>query len=64
MTSQEAFDLIRSLIDHVRLIPNGCELVVELHGDLAGILAISEGAHSMSQGAKDRALQIKMVAGG
>ena len=59
---REVFELVRSLIREVRLVPAEGTLLLELVGDLAGILAISEGAKpGQEPGAK--ALQIKMVAG-
>jgi site-specific DNA recombinase len=59
---REAFELVRSLISEVRLVPADGTLLLELEGDLAGIVAISESAKpGQEPGAK--ALQIKMVAG-
>ena len=59
---REIFELIRSLIREVRLVPASGGLTIELVGDLAGILALSEaGKGSTASGSK--ALQIKMVAG-
>jgi site-specific DNA recombinase len=40
-TRDEAFELIRSLIDEIRLVPEKGELRVELRGELAGILALA-----------------------
>jgi hypothetical protein len=34
----EAFELIRALIDNIVLVPEGEELGIEIHGELAGIL--------------------------
>jgi site-specific DNA recombinase len=62
-TGQEAFELIRGLIDNVRLVPEGNDLEIELHGDLAGILAMSETARKGRSSLENKALQIKMVAG-
>jgi hypothetical protein len=36
VTRDEAFELIRSLIDEIRLMPENGELRVELRGELAG----------------------------
>lgn len=59
---REIFELIRSLIREVRLVPADGGLTIELAGDLAGILALSEaGKGNTASG--PRALQIKMVAG-
>jgi site-specific DNA recombinase len=63
-TRDDAFELIRSLIEEIRLIPEDGELRVELHGALAGILALS--AVAKKPGGRDAtglAEQIKMVAG-
>ena len=59
---REIFELIRSLIREVRLVPGDGGLTIELAGDLAGILALSKaGKETTASG--PRALQIKMVAG-
>ncbi len=59
---REAFEIVRSLIREVRLVPIDRALAIELTGDLAGILALSEaGKGGRFAGAK--ALQIKVVAG-
>ena len=34
----EAFELIRSLLEKIVLVPDGEELRIEIHGELAGIL--------------------------
>jgi len=39
---REAFDVIRSLVEEVRIIPTGDEVTIELRGELAGILALAE----------------------
>ena len=39
-TKDEAFTIIRTLIDEVRLIPESGQLRVEMRGALAGILAL------------------------
>lgn len=56
------FEIIRGLIQKVRLVPMGGTLTIELSGDLAGILALSEAGKSDAAAASG-ALQIKMVAG-
>ena len=63
-TRDEAFELIRSLIEEIRLIPEDGQLRIELRGELAGILALS-AAGNMPGGlsAIQLAQQIKMVAG-
>ena len=45
-TRDEAFTLIRSLIDQIRLVPENGELRIELRGALAGILALARTARS------------------
>ena len=63
-TRDEAFELIRSLIDEICLVPADGQLRVELRGELAGILALA--ADSKKPGglsATGLAQQIKMVAG-
>src|SRR5216683_5489824 len=63
-TRDEAFELIRSLIDEICLVPEDGQLRVELRGELAGILALA--ADSRKPGglsATGLAQQIKMVAG-
>ena len=50
------------MIEEVRLVPINGTLAVELRGELAGILALAEGAKAGSP-ATDLSLQIKMVAG-
>ena len=63
-TRDEAFTLIRSLIDEIRLVPENGELRIELRGALAGILGLA--ADSKKPGgltAAGLAAQIKVVAG-
>jgi len=36
----EAFDVIRSLIDEIQLVPVDGELQIEIRGELAGILEL------------------------
>ncbi len=62
-TRQEAFKLIRGLIDAVMLTPIDGRLEIELRGDLAGILAVSEAGTESAFSPQEKALQIKMVAG-
>jgi hypothetical protein len=59
---REVFEIVRSLIKEVRLVPANGTLAIELAGDLAGILALSEAGKGDSSTAS-KALQIKMVAG-
>jgi hypothetical protein len=63
-TRDEAFELIRSLIDEIRLVPESGELRVELRGELAGILALAaDRKRPGGLSAAGLAEQIKMVAG-
>jgi site-specific DNA recombinase len=63
-TRDEAFELVRSLIDEIRLVPEHGMLRVELRGELAGILALSAaGKKPGGRDAAGLAEQIKMVAG-
>lgn len=57
-----AFEIVRSLIQEVRLVPNGNDLAIELVGDLAGILSVVDGARTANSAAS-KAVQIKVVAG-
>src|SRR6516162_6171504 len=62
----EAFDVIRSLIDEIRLVPVDGELRIQIKGELAGILELCEaGANQKPGGLSTSGLaqQIKMVAG-
>jgi hypothetical protein len=61
-TRAEAFDTIRSLIDEIRLVPDGDKLRIDLRGELAGILSIA--ANSKKPGSLatvGQSEQIKMV---
>ena len=40
----EAFELIRSLLDKIVIVPEGEELRIEIHGELAGILELCQQA--------------------
>ena len=58
----EAAEALRALIDEVRLIPERGELAIELHGDLAGILALSAD-RKKPIAARCDGLQATLVAG-
>ena len=47
-TRAEAFELIRSLVDEITLVPVDGELRIELKGDLAGILSLCTQSKSPS----------------
>ena len=60
----QAFELIRSLIEEIRLVPENGELRVELKGELAGILALAADKKKPDGlSAAGLSQQIKMVAG-
>jgi hypothetical protein len=58
----EAFELIRSLIDKVVLVPEGDELRIEIHGELGAILALCQQSKTPG-GSRALAEQVKGVAG-
>ncbi len=58
-----AFDLLRGLIDEVRIVPEEEAYQFELKGELAEILALAQGAKNSEGSSTQKALQIKMVAG-
>ena len=60
---REAFETLRGLIEEVRIIPEDGEYRLELKGELAGILALAQGAKNSERAPAQRALQIKVVAG-
>jgi DNA invertase Pin-like site-specific DNA recombinase len=60
---REAFELLRGLIDEVRILPEEGAYQLELKGELAGILALAEGAKNSRFPPEAKALQIKVVAG-
>ncbi len=58
-------DLVRSLIEHITLTPDGNRQRAEVRGELAAILALAGGAANVKGAESNGALveQIKMVAG-
>jgi hypothetical protein len=58
----EGFELIRSLLDEIVLVPEGEELRIEIHGELAGILELCQPGKTPGRG-RASAEQIKVVAG-
>jgi len=67
-TKDEAFGVIRTLIDDVRLVPDGGKLRVEIRGALAGILTLATNAKSHLRHSADGSIsvlvqQAKLVAG-
>ena len=59
-TRQEAGEIIRGLIDEIRLVPDGDELRIHLKGELAEMLALST---TKKLGAKGAGLKTTLVAG-
>jgi hypothetical protein len=67
-TKDEAFSIIRTLIDEIRLVPETGELRIEIRRALAGILALSAPNNKTAQVGPDGSVsvleqQIKLVAG-
>jgi len=61
---REAIELLRCIIEEVRVIPQDDGAYrLEVRGELGGILALSQGAKNSGSTAAQRALQIKLVAG-
>jgi len=52
ITKDEAFSIIRTLIEAVILVPEGTELKVELRGALVGILRLASGAGTIKAPAR------------
>ncbi len=59
-TRQEAGEIIRGLVDEIRLVPDGDDLRIHLKGELAEMLALSTNA---KHGAKGTVLKTTLVAG-
>ncbi len=59
----EAFEIIRSMIDEVCLVPEGGKLRIDLAGELAGILSLCQESKKPGHDGQAHAEQIKMVAG-
>jgi site-specific DNA recombinase len=59
----EAFELIRSLIDKVVVTPTKGEMHIDLHGELAGILGLCREGRRGSRPDAATLAQIKVVAG-
>jgi len=60
-----AMELVRSLVDEIRLVPENGANRIELHGELSAILGLAGGPNSKSPSVSAEALseQVKMVAG-
>ena len=61
-TRDEAFAIVRSLIDRVVLTPTDEGLTAELHGDLAGILTLCDTPKSRRPTADTVGRQLSVVA--
>jgi site-specific DNA recombinase len=59
----EAFELIRSLIDKVVVTPTEGDLHIDLHGELAGILGLCREGRRGGGFDAETVAQIKVVAG-
>ena len=59
-TRQEAGEIIRGLIDEIRLVPDGDELRIHLKGELAEMLALST---NQKPGSRGPGLKTTLVAG-
>jgi hypothetical protein len=58
-------ELVRGLIDEIRMIPEAGATRIEIRGELAGILSLAFGSNGKSASLDAGALsvQVKMVAG-
>jgi site-specific DNA recombinase len=63
-TRDEAFELIRSLIEKVVITPTEGEMHIDLHGELAGILGLCREGRRGGRLDAETLAQIKVVAGG
>jgi hypothetical protein len=59
----EAFELIRSLIDKVVVTPAEGEMHIDLHGELAGMLSLCREGRRGGRPDAETLAQIKVVAG-
>jgi vacuolar-type H+-ATPase subunit I/STV1 len=59
-TRMEAAEILRGLVDEIRVIPEGAKLKVHLKGNLAAVLALGQGKRPKSQ---EFDLQSTLVAG-
>ena len=59
----EAFEVLRSLIDRVTLVPEDGQLAIELRGDLAAMLAFSANKKRPAIERTDLEAQLSLVAG-
>ena len=60
---QEAFEVLRSLVSEVRLVPEGKELAIVLQGDLAAMLSFAAGKEKPDLLADAGLSQSTLVAG-
>ena len=62
-TIAEANGAVRQLIESVRLVPRGESLQIELYGELAALLKLSEEPKTKHPLAETEGVQVTMVAG-
>lgn len=62
-TRDDAFALIRSLIEAIALVPESAMLRIELKGELAGSLRLAADSKKPPRPTPERLEQIKVVAG-
>ena len=62
-TIAEANGAVRQLIESVRLVPRGESLQIELYGELAALLKLSEDPKTKHPLAETEGVQVTMVAG-
>ena len=62
-TKAEAFEVIRSLVDEIKLTPGNGDLRIDLKGELAGILSLCSGNKKPAGFKTSKPEQIKAVAG-
>ena len=62
-TRDDAFAIIRSLVEAVVLTPDNGELRIDLHGEIAAILGLCVDSKKPATDVRDGLAQIKVVAG-
>ena len=62
-TVTEAAEVIRGLIEAIRLVPEEGELQIELYGELAALISLGEEHKRKHPGGDTSGVQITLVAG-